>query len=362
MVRPGTMGPVLAFLLGWGFLLGGCTQAASLQGNVQGVRELVVRAEQRGAYSCAPRELAIAKAHLNFAQAELDQGNLLRAREHLAMAEPNGRAALSLSPPGKCNGSGDKDGDGIPDDRDKCPLVPEDFDGVEDEDGCPDDSDTDGDGVVDSRDACMLEPEDTDGYLDLDGCPEPDNDLDAILDERDNCANEAEDHDDFEDDDGCPDLDNDADTLSDVEDDCPDEPGPVENRGCPRVYKDVVVTKEAIRISQKIYFEFNKATLQARSYPILNTVAQVLKDYPKVTIDIQGHTDSRGSDKYNMKLSSERAASVRAYLLGQGIDPNRMTSTGYGETRPVEPNTTAAGREANRRVEFLRTDKEATAP
>ena len=340
-----------------------CSQGAVLEGRIGGLREIIDQAERNGAYRCAPRELALAKAHVEFAETELAQGNAVVADAHFSVAEPNARAAYRLSPAARCaprgvvmDRPGDRDGDGYPDTSDGCPDDPEDFDGVEDEDGCPEDQDTDGDGIPDSRDQCVLEPEDGDGYLDTDGCPEPDNDLDRLLDESDRCTNDPEDMDGYQDDDGCPDRDNDADGMTDVEDQCPNEPGPRDENGCPRVYQDVEVTREAIRIHQTIHFEFNRAVIRPVSFPILNTVAQVMRDYPDINVEVQGHTDSRGADEYNMRLSDERANAVREYLIQQGIPAARMTARGYGETRPIESNRTSAGRAANRRVEFVRTD------
>ncbi len=346
--------------------LTGCSQATLIQGRIVGVRDIVEQAERNGAYRCAPRELAIAKAHLDFADTELAQGNPFRAQEHYVLASPNAHAALRLSPPERCSPRGvvttrpprpgDRDGDGILDPDDQCPDDPEDLDGFEDEDGCPEDQDTDGDGISDTSDACVLVPEDADGYLDTDGCPEPDNDLDGVLDGADRCPNEPEDPDGFQDEDGCPDLDNDADTLTDVQDQCPNEPGPVAEQGCPRVYEDVEVTATAIRINQKVYFEFDRAVIRPVSFDLLNTVAQVLTDYPDIQVQVEGHTDSRGRDSYNERLSGERAAAVRTYLISRGIADSRLTAQGYGEARPIDSNRTSAGRAANRRVEFIRTD------
>ena len=135
-------------------------------------------------------------------------------------------------------GSGDADGDGIPDAKDQCPNEPEDKDGFQDEDGCPD-PDNDGDGIADAKDKCPNEPEDKDGFQDDDGCPEPDNDGDGIPDTIDKCPNEAEDKDGFQDDDGCPELDNDGDGIPDSADKCPNEPetmnGIDDDDGCPDV-------------------------------------------------------------------------------------------------------------------------------
>jgi outer membrane protein OmpA-like peptidoglycan-associated protein len=350
-------------------LLAGCTKAPALHGRIDGLRDIVEQAARNGAYRCAPRELAQARAHLEFAETELEQGSPSRAEEHFRVAEPNARAAYRLSPAERCAPRkvkvaerpepGDRDGDGYPDPKDECPDEPEDFDAVEDGDGCPEEQDSDGDGIPDRDDACPADKEDRDGYLDSDGCPEPDNDVDGLDDSADRCANEPEDVDGFQDGDGCPDRDNDTDGLTDAEDDCPNEGGPENNGGCPKEYKDVEVTQERIEIKQKIHFEFNKSKIRPVSYPILNTVAQVLRDHPDIRLEIQGHTDSRGPEDYNQKLSRERATAVRQYLLEQGIDGSRMEAKGYGESRPVESNRTAAGRAANRRVEFVRTDAEA---
>ncbi|MCC7540347.1 MAG: OmpA family protein [Deltaproteobacteria bacterium] len=339
----------------------GCTRGAVMQGRIDGSREIAEQAARNGAYRCAPRELALARAHLAFAEAELAQGNYGRADEEYAIAEPNARAAYRLSPAARCLGRAtvgcpDRDSDGICDATDECPDDPEDMDGNLDEDGCPEGEDADGDGIIDDRDHCPLEPEDRDTFLDDDGCPDPDNDADGIRDASDSCADEPEDPDSFQDDNGCPEPDNDSDTVLDVNDRCPNEPGPVDNEGCPRVYQDVVVTGSEIRIMQQIFFEFDRAVIRSVSFPILDTVAQVMRDYPTITVEIQGHTDSRGNDDYNLRLSDQRAASVRDYLMRAGIDASRMTSRGYGETRPIESNSTNEGRARNRRVQFIRTD------
>ncbi len=359
----------LAILLLSVLALGGCSRAATLQGRIVGLRDVVDQAERNGAYRCAPRELAEAQANIDFAETEMAQGNLDRAEHHFALAEPNGRAAFRLSPADRCAprevaierpvlppAPGDADGDGILDPDDSCPNDPEDFDAYEDEEGCPEDQDTDGDGLADSVDACPVEREDADGYQDGDGCPEPDNDLDTIVDAADRCPLEPEDRDGFQDADGCPDLDNDGDNIPDTSDRCPNEPGPADEQGCPRVYRDVEVTSTGIVIHQTIYFEFNRATIRSVSFPILDTVAQVMRDFPDISVEIQGHTDDRGRDDYNMRLSQERAESVRQYLIQRGIAPERLTARGYGETRPIDTNRTPAGRARNRRGEFVRTD------
>lgn len=342
-----------------------CTEAHVLQGHIDGLREVAQQAAQNGAINCAPQELALAEANIEFADLELAQGDQSRAREHLILAEANANAALKMSPAGRCTGApvaDDRDRDGILDPVDACPDQPEDRDGIDDLDGCPEDQDTDGDSFADSIDLCVAEPEDIDGYLDTDGCPDHDNDADLVADTNDKCPLAPEDPDGFEDTDGCPDEDNDLDGFADKADLCPNEVGPESERGCPKVYKDVEVTDSQVVIKQQVFFETNKAKIKPESFGLLDTVAQVFRDFPTIRVEVQGHTDSVGPDKKNLKLSQQRSDAVREYLIGRGIEPYRMTAQGYGESRPIEPNTTASGRAANRRVEFRRTDESSRNP
>ena len=253
----------------------------------------------------------------------------------------------------------DNDRDGIPDELDKCPDIPEDKNGVEDEDGCPEGAtnDRDGDGIPDNVDKCPDEPEDKDGFQDADGCPDPDNDGDGILDVDDLCPNDPEDKDGFEDADGCPDPDNDHDRIPDKDDKCPNEPetynGFEDEDGCPDRGK-VVVTDTSIEILDVIYFEYDKAVILPKSFPILNAVAATMKGNPSIKlIEIQGHTDERGDDAYNLDLSDRRAKSVMKYLLDNGVDEKRMTAQGYGETQPLDRRHVEAAWAKNRRVAFL---------
>jgi outer membrane protein OmpA-like peptidoglycan-associated protein len=336
----------------------GCA-GLQLQENVRQVHAIAKEARDNGAYKCAPRELALAETHLEFASRELDQGDYFRAKDHLQIADENARLAHRLSPRDKCVAPpkpGDKDGDGILDNVDKCPNDPEDKDGFEDDDGCPD-PDNDKDGIPDVKDKCPLEPEDKDGFEDEDGCPDPDNDADGIADVNDKCPVEPEDKDGFEDEDGCPDPDNDKDGVLDKADKCPNEPGPADNNGCPKKYEHIVVTQEKIELKQKIFFDTDKATIQPRSFSLLDEIASVLRARPTMTVRIEGHTDSRGTRAHNLKLSQARADSVRTHLVGLGIEQQRMESRGYGPDQPIETNKTAAGREKNRRVEFIITQQ-----
>jgi outer membrane protein OmpA-like peptidoglycan-associated protein len=253
----------------------------------------------------------------------------------------------------------DNDRDGIPDDDDRCPDTPEDIDNDEDRDGCPegDTGDRDGDGMLDNVDKCPDEPEDTDGFQDEDGCADPDNDKDGILDADDLCLDDPEDKDGFEDGDGCPDNDQDKDRILDKDDKCPDKPeaynGFEDQDGCPDRGR-VVVTDGSIDILDMVYFDTNKDTIQSRSFPILDAVAATLQGTPGIgLIEIQGHTDDQGNDAYNLDLSDRRAKSVMKYLVDKGVDAKRLTAQGYGETQPLEPGRTKKARDRNRRVAFL---------
>lgn len=338
----------------------GCTNATQLRGQVDGLSRVAQEAKKNGAERCAPRELALAESHLKFALLELDQGFPSAAANHLLIAEPNTQAALQLSPPDRCILVEDRDGDGIIDSLDKCPDNPENYNGVEDEDGCPEEPDTDGDKVTDSLDTCILDPEDFDKYLDEDGCPDFDNDADTIVDSQDKCPVEPEDPDGFEDEDGCPDPDNDQDTVLDGEDQCPSEPGPADGdpKGCPKKPALAVVTDCEVKISDQIHFEYNKAIIRPESFPLLDAVVDILKKNPKIKLEVQGHTDNRGNAGYNKGLSDRRAASVLKYLVEHGTDGSRLGSMGYGFERPLVPNDTDINRALNRRVQFVRTEGE----
>lgn len=346
----------------------GCSQSPQLRGKIAGLSDIVEQAERNGAIRCAPRELAVAKSQLEFASLELDQGFISKARNHLWKAEPNAHAAYFLSPPQYCAergfvevakpAPGDRDGDGYLDPKDKCPDQPENFQGFQDEDGCPDDPDIDGDGITDSKDSCVLDPEDKDSYLDEDGCPEPDNDLDTLADGGDKCPLEAEDPDGYEDGDGCPDPDNDKDTVPDVKDQCPNEIGSTsqEPLGCPTKPALVVVTDCEVKITQQIHFEFNKDVIRKESFPVLDAVVEAIQKNPSIKIEVQGHTDNKGTAAYNKNLSDRRAKSVMKYLVSHGVEMGRLTSHGYGFERPLVDNSTEQNRALNRRVQFVRTE------
>lgn len=108
----------------------------------------------------------------------------------------------------------------------------------------------------------------------------------------------------------------------------------------------------ALRMPGDVTFAFDRYDIQPRFQPVLNEVAETLRQYPSTFIDIYGHTDSVGSDAYNLGLSQNRAQSVASYLAARGVQPARIATQGFGESRPIADNSTEAGRAANRRVEI----------
>ena len=144
--------------------------------------------------------------------------------------------------------------------------------------------------------------------------------------------------------------------IVDKDDKCINEPetynGVDDTDGCPD-YKLITIVDDKIVLSQKIFFAKGKTVVLPKSFPLLNEVAQALKDKNKITVRIEGHTSNEGSDASNLKLSQGRANAVRQYLIDQGIDGARMESKGYGESLPLESNAKEPGREKNRRVEFF---------
>jgi len=267
----------------------------------------------------------------------------------------------------------DLDGDGITGKDDQCPNEPEDIDGFEDEDGCPE-PDNDNDGVPDTDDACPMVAADTE-----DGCPIPDRDGDGVPDSDDLCPDEAgpaekkgcmildtdkdglEDHEDrcptvagIAELRGCPAKDDDSDGVPNHRDNCPTVAGPADNQGCPAEQKQkVVMAGTELKILDKVFFNTGTARIQARSNELLDQVAAVLLSHPEITkVGVDGHSDSTGSAATNTRLSQQRAEAVVKYLVSKGVDESRLTARGFGPEKPAESNDTAAGRDANRRVEF----------
>jgi len=252
----------------------------------------------------------------------------------------------------------DNDHDGIPDVDDRCPNEPEDRDGDQDADGCPEggDGDRDGDGILDKNDKCPDEPEDKDGFQDHDGCPDPDNDKDGIPDKVDQCPNDPEDKDGFQDADGCPDPDNDKDGIPDVIDKCPNEPetfnGYQDEDGCPDK-GSVLIQENNIVILDKIKFKTGSAEILPESKSILDAVTAAITHHPEfVLMEVAGHADERSDDIFNLKLTQARVNSVMAALVQRGVGKERLRSKGYGEYCPEDPAHNEVAWETNRRVEF----------
>ena len=259
----------------------------------------------------------------------------------------------------------DADRDGVSDDRDACSNTP--AGATVDRDGCPVYRDTDGDGVIDLRDAC---PATSVGEMvDGRGCSiAKDSDGDGVSDVSDRCPNtpmgervDAR---------GCvivaaapppapapapapkPDLDRDGDGVPDSRDKCPDTAAgaQADANGCPILFKgnDRTVTLRGVT------FQVWSDELTPRSQQILDDVAEQLIAAPDVRVEIAGHTDAGGARTKNIKLSLDRAQSVRAYLTMRGVAPERMVARGYGPDQPLASNATPAGRAMNRRVELRR--------
>jgi outer membrane protein OmpA-like peptidoglycan-associated protein len=230
------------------------------------------------------------------------------------------------------NGCPDTDGDGIADKDDACPEVA----GPKEFNGCPD---TDGDGIADKDDACP----DVAGPKELKGCP--DGDGDGIADKDDKCPTVAG----PKANNGCPWPDTDGDGVLDKDDKCPTVKGTVANSGCPEVTAEVI--KQLNEYGKTILFDSGKSTFKEQSYAVLQSITDILKEYPNSNFMIEGHTDSDGSNLLNQTLSENRAAAVRNYLIEKGINTDRLKSTGFGETKPISSNNTAKGKAENRRVE-----------
>jgi outer membrane protein OmpA-like peptidoglycan-associated protein len=136
--------------------------------------------------------------------------------------------------------------------------------------------------------------------------------------------------------------------VDDEEDKCPQLPGTAANQGCPEIKEEV--RKQVAYSATRVYFVTASYKLSPKSNRALDNVAKILTDDPNLKLSIEGHTDNVGKDEYNQSLSENRAASVKEYLVKKGIDESRLTAQGFGETKPIADNNTAAGKAKNRRV------------
>lgn len=191
-------------------------------------------------------------------------------------------------------------------------------------------ADDDGDGIPNSVDQCPNEPEDFDGFQDEDGCPDPDNDGDGIPDVVDRCPNQKETFNGYKDDDGCPDV----------------GPSKIE-------WKGMSGSSGQINIKDKIYFRSGSDQIQPRSMPLLRELAGFLKATWQIRkVQIEGHTDDRGDAEMNVDLSERRARRVMSVLISMQVSAIRLSAKGFGSKMPVTSNRTSSGRAQNRRVIF----------
>lgn len=347
--------------------LAACGSPINVKARQDALKTELAKATALGAKDCAPEEFARSQAQMEFARIEIDQGDYIRAEDHLeegfrmakaaqrgakncgrtivVKATPKPTVVVVLTPtptpvvvvatptptptpqvvivketptpapatptPTPDVSKIDSDRDGTPDLRDDCPADA----GPITNGGCPV-RDSDGDGVPDGTDACPGTP----GPITYKGCPPPDKDKDGVVDDADKC---------------------------------PEQAGPPANNGCPEL-KYIVINKETKRIElkQMIHFASGKAIILADSFAILDEVAKVLRENATMEIRIEGHTDSDGAATLNLRLSKARADSVKAYLAKSGVKSARLRAVGLGETSPLGENRTAEGKSLNRRVEF----------
>jgi outer membrane protein OmpA-like peptidoglycan-associated protein len=232
-------------------------------------------------------------------------------------------------------GCPDTDKDGIQDSKDECPTVA----GIAKYSGCPD---TDGDGLADNKDLCPNEP----GVAENKGCPYKDKDADGVLDKDDKCPDVVG----AKDNSGCPFGDNDRDGVLDKDDACPTVPGSADNKGCPKIEKeDEAVLAAAF---SNLEFETGKDVIKEASFDELDNLAKLLVKKTAWKLKMSGHTDNQGVAAKNLDLSKRRAAAVKKFLVSKGVADGRLTSEGFGQTKPVADNKTVEGRQRNRRVEM----------
>ncbi|HKO50497.1 MAG TPA: OmpA family protein [Polyangiaceae bacterium] len=254
----------------------------------------------------------------------------LRALFSLAYTPEQKQAPAIVTPEAPPPPPPDRDQDGILDVNDACPDVKGNADEDPKKNGCPppEPVDTDSDGIFDPEDACVTVKGVPDEDPKKNGCPPP--------------------------------KDSDGDGIFDPQDACPAEKGPRDDdptkNGCP---KSVRVVDNEIVILEQVQFDTGKATIKKASSDLLEEVAQVLKQHPEMTkVEVQGHTDNRGSAGLNKTLSQARADAVRKALVQRGVAAERLVTKGYGPDKPIDENGTDEGRQRNRRVQFVILDKQ----
>lgn len=259
----------------------------------------------------------------------------------------------------------DRDGDGIFDDEDACPDVP----GIRTADpktsGCPR-GDRDHDGVFDDEDACPDEPGIRTDDPATNGCPRRDRDHDSIFDDEDACPDVPGVRTADPKTNGCPRADRDNDGVFDDEDACPDIPGvrttDPKTNGCPPAGDQVHIERDKIVLDDIIHFDTDSPRIRHASWSICKKVAEFIVANPDVLeIDIEGHADETGTSAHNLILSRNRADAVKQLVVRYGVDPSRITTHAYGETRPKVPGHAEEQLRQNRRVEFTVTRSRARA-
>ena len=245
---------------------------------------------------------------------------------------------------------GDSDGDGVPDNIDRCPNTP----GVASNEGCP--LDTDGDGIPDVEDACPYVKGVRTNNPRTNGCP-ADRDGDGIPDVFNACPDVPGIHTNDPKTNGCPpkdDDDQDHDGIPDAEDACPKIWGkrnadPKRN-GCPDVY---VNEEGTFVIFEKIHFKVGSAEILPESNPLLDTMATAFAEHPELTlVEVSGHADERGGEQMNLQLTQARVDSVMRALIARKVEPSRLRAKGYGFYCPLEPEHNEEAWAKNRRVEL----------
>jgi outer membrane protein OmpA-like peptidoglycan-associated protein len=236
----------------------------------------------------------------------------------------------------------DGDRDGVPDYLDKCPDTPSRV--LVDEKGCPFDGDKDG--IPDYLDLCANTPQNI--LVDKFGCPQ-DSDGDGVPDFLDKCTNTPNGI--KVDKNGCP-IDSDGDGIPDTKDKCPDTPQgkKVDENGCE---KEDTQVKE-VTLSSSTTFAFGQSTLLPAAYPELDKLVKIMVDNPSSRWRIEGHTDNKGPDWANNRISLERAQSVLNYFVSRGISSDRFVVVGLGKDYPIADNSTPEGMAKNRRVAIVR--------
>jgi outer membrane protein OmpA-like peptidoglycan-associated protein len=247
----------------------------------------------------------------------------------------------------------DRDGDGVADCEDACGWAAGPRSNDPDKNGCPP-ADADKDGVPDEVDACPLAAGVSSSDPKANGCP-ADADSDGVPDLQDACPREAGKRTLDAKTNGCPERDQDGDGVLDADDACLTTAGvhtsDPKTNGCPKAFLE----DGRITISEQVRFETASAEIapDKDSQEILEAVVAVLKAHPEAAhVLVEGHTDDRGDAKANKTLSQARAESVVDWLVAHGVAKSRLGAAGFGSERPLEPNTTEAGRAKNRRVEL----------